>query len=94
MTTISPLPLVEILSRPGCHLCDEAKALLHTLQAVQPFTLLEIDIADQPELLRRYGDEIPVIFINGRKAFKYRIDPAQCVRRLRRAQRRQRRALR
>lgn len=80
------LPTVEIFSRPGCHLCQEAKALLLELQAGHSFLLCEVDISTRADLLERYGEEIPVVFINGRKSFKYRIDPKQFVRRLRRAQ--------
>lgn len=79
-----PVPLVTVLSRPACHLCDEAKALLRQLQAVYRFTLCEVDITEHPELERQYGEEVPVVFINGRKAFKYRVDPQQFVRRLQR----------
>ena len=81
----TPLPLVEILGTPACHLCAEAKAVLHELQTIHPFVLREIDVSEYPALMQRYGEEIPVVFINGRKAFKYRIDAAQCVRWLRRA---------
>jgi len=80
------LPTVEILSRPGCHLCDEAKALLRKLQAGHGFLLREVDISKRADLLERYGEEIPVVFINGRKLFKYRVDPEQFASRLRRAQ--------
>lgn len=80
------LPLVELLGKPDCHLCEEAKHLLRTLQANHPFTLREINIAEHAALCRQYAEEIPVIFINGRKAFKYRIDVKQFVRRLQRAQ--------
>lgn len=79
-------PLVELFSKPDCHLCDDVKALLRSLQSVHPFTLREINIAEQTELLAQYGEEIPVVFINGRKAFKYRVEPRKFVRRLRRAQ--------
>ena len=80
------LPTVELFSKPGCHLCDEAKALLRELQASHSFLLCEVDISTRADLLERYGEEIPVVFINGRKAFKYRIEPRQFVRGLRRAQ--------
>jgi glutaredoxin len=80
-------PLVELLSKPDCHLCEEVKVLLRRLQTVYAFTLHEINIAEQEMLLAQYGEEIPVVFINGRKAFKYRVDPQQFVRRLQRAQR-------
>ncbi|RMF83717.1 MAG: glutaredoxin family protein [Nitrospinota bacterium] len=75
---------VEIYSKPDCHLCEEAKAVLQEVQAEIPFTLLEIDIRSDPELYRRYEWEIPVIFINGRKAFKYRVEKRALIRRLQR----------
>jgi glutaredoxin len=84
MTRSTARPWVVILSKPGCELCDDAKAVLQALQAIEPFTLQEIICADDPELMDRYGEDIPVVFIHGRKAFKYRVDAAQCLRRLRR----------
>ncbi len=79
------LPRVEILSKPDCHLCEEAKALLRQLQATCRFTLHEVDITTRDELYQRYAEEIPVVFIDGHKAFKYRINPHQFVRRIQRA---------
>ena len=76
----SILPTVKLLSKPDCHLCHEAKALLRELQANHSFTLCEVDISARADLLKRYGEEIPVVFINGRKAFKFRVDPKQFVR--------------
>ena len=80
------LPIVEIFSRPGCHLCQGAKALLRRLQACHSFRLREVDISTRADLLERYAEEIPVVLINGRKAFKYHVDEKQFIRRLRRAQ--------
>lgn len=80
-----PAPLVELLSKPDCHLCEAAKGVLRGLQSEYEFVLHEINIAEQPALLTRYGEEVPVVFINGRKAGKYRIDARQFVRQLRRA---------
>jgi glutaredoxin len=79
-------PLVELLGKPDCHLCEDAKHLLRSLQATHAFILHEINIVEHAAGYAQYRDEIPVVFINGRKAFKYRIDPAQFVRRLQRAQ--------
>jgi glutaredoxin len=79
-------PMVEVLGKPDCHLCDEAKRLLQALQAVYAFTLREINIDIDESLHAQFGAEIPVVFINGRKAFKYHIDVTQFVRRLQRAQ--------
>jgi glutaredoxin len=78
-------PIVELFSKPDCHLCEEVKALLRELQLEHSFILREINIATHETLLAQYGEEIPVVFINGRKAFKYRVDPQQFVRRLQRA---------
>lgn len=75
-------PEVLLYTRSGCCLCDEAKQLLKVLSTKARFSLREIDIDQDPELRRRYNDEVPVIFIHGRKAFKYRIDPKQFLRRL------------
>lgn len=85
MTQSAP-PLVELLSKPDCHLCEAAKGVLRDLQSEHAFVLHEINIAEQQGLLARYGEEIPVVFINGRKAAKFRINARQFVRQLRRAQ--------
>ena len=78
----APLPQVILYTRKDCHLCEEAKAELHRLCQQAPFELREVDIDSDPELQRRYNDEVPVIFIHGRKAFKYRVDPRQFLKRL------------
>ena len=82
-----PIPVVELFTKPDCHLCEDAKALLKALQTHYAFVLRETNIAEHKELLAQYGEEIPVGFIDGRKAFKYRLDPQQFVRRLQRAHR-------
>ena len=63
-----------IYSKPGCHLCDEMKALVHrTIADHSDISLDEIDISTDPALIDRYGLEIPVLMIDGRKAAKYRV---------------------
>ena len=78
-------PLVELLSKPDCHLCETAKAVLQSLQARYRFTLREIDITHETALLAQFAEQIPVGFINGRKVFKYRVDQRQFERHLQRA---------
>jgi glutaredoxin len=73
----APTPEVILYTRAGCHLCDEAKEQLHGLRRQTAFELRVVDIDQDPELRKLYNDEVPVIFINGHKAFKYRIEPAQ-----------------
>ena len=64
---------LTIYSRPGCHLCDEMKAVVRTVARSVPLSLEEIDISTDPGLQARYGLEIPVLMVEGRKAAKYRI---------------------
>ena len=73
---------VTLYTRTGCHLCEEAKKVLQEARAEIEFELEEVDIDQFPELVARYNDEVPVIFINGRKAFKYRVDRRDLLRRL------------
>jgi len=65
---------IEMYSRPGCHLCDEAKAVINRVRLRFPFTLRVINIETDPDLEKIYREQIPVVFINGNKAFKYHVD--------------------
>ena len=65
---------VLVYSRPGCHLCDVVKQTLVQVQDQADFVWREIDIDSDPELCEKYNDEVPVVFIDGRKAFKYHMD--------------------
>jgi glutaredoxin len=67
------LPALTLYSRPGCHLCDEMKAVVDLVARSVPFTIDIIDVSNDPRLEARYGLEIPVLLINGRKAAKYRV---------------------
>lgn len=71
---------VTIYSRPGCHLCDAMKAVVQRVARSTPLALEEIDISGDPDLEARYGIEIPVLMVNGRKAAKYRIREEELVR--------------
>jgi glutaredoxin len=64
---------LTIYSRPGCHLCDEMKAVVRRVAQSVPLQLEEIDISTSRELEDRYGLEIPVLLVEGKKAAKYRI---------------------
>jgi glutaredoxin len=73
---------VRVYSAVGCHLCDVAKELLERERERYGFELVEIDISGDPELEAAYREQIPVVFVAGRKAFKYTVDPAELHRRL------------
>jgi hypothetical protein len=68
----------------GCHLCSAALAALERVARRQPFTLEVREIEQRPEWEAAYRLEIPLLFIEELKAFKYRIDEAELLRRLRR----------
>jgi glutaredoxin len=68
---------IDIYSRPDCHLCDAAKAVIERVRERFPFAVRVVNIEQDPELEKAYGTEIPVVFINGNKAFKYRVDEAE-----------------
>jgi glutaredoxin len=71
---------LTIYSRPGCHLCDEMKAVVQRAARSVPLTIEEIDISHDAELDERYGLEIPVLMVNGKKAAKYRITEEELTR--------------
>ena len=79
---------LTIYSKPGCHLCDEMKALVtRTIQnraaiSRDAISLEEIDISGDPALLALYELEIPVLMIDGKKAAKYRVTEAELARKL------------
>lgn len=64
---------VVIYSRPGCHLCEEAKEAMRAASCVDAYSLDEVNIENDPELLQRYREDIPVITINGVEAFRHRL---------------------
>lgn len=75
---------LTLYTRADCHLCEEAKALLKPLLEEFGLTLIEVDVDTDPELAKRFGEEVPVIFLDGRKIAKHRVDPKQLRRRLER----------
>jgi glutaredoxin len=73
---------VVIYSRKGCHLCEVVKESLVKLSRRGGFTWQEVDVDSDNELRRQFNDEVPVVFIDGRKAFKYRMDEREFLRKL------------
>lgn len=76
---------VEIYSKADCSLCVEAKAVLEAVRLRIPFELVEVDIEQDPALYERYRYDIPVVFIDGQKAFKHRLEARAVEERLRRS---------
>ena len=66
--------VVVLYGRPGCCLCDDARAVLERVRVDQPFELLERDIEDDERLLRAYLERIPVITLDGEELFDFAVD--------------------
>lgn len=66
---------VVVLTRVGCHLCDDAIALVEAVCAETGDTWATHDIDIDPELQRRYTNEVPVTFVDGRQHDYWRVDP-------------------
>jgi glutaredoxin len=74
---------VTIYSRPQCHLCEEAKKVIMAADCAAQFTLEEVDIESDLELLERYKFDIPVIMINGVEAFRHHVKTVEFLEALR-----------
>ncbi len=74
-----------LYTRPGCHLCEEAKAAIEPLIVEFGAKLREVNIEGDAVLEERYGRDIPVVFVGSRKAAKHRVEREQFRRQLREA---------
>jgi glutaredoxin len=69
--------IVTVYSRIGCHLCEDAEAILKSLQGELAFELEVIDIDKDPSLINLYSDQVPVIHIDGNHHDFYKVDPVR-----------------
>jgi hypothetical protein len=68
------MAVVTLYGKPGCHLCDEARAVVHEALAGRDAELHEVDVTLDPVLERRYGERIPVLAVDGEELFEYFVD--------------------
>ncbi len=73
---------VTFYTRRDCCLCDEAKGLVQRVTRMYAVDLAEVDIDQDPDLQARFDQEVPVLFIEGRKVFKYRTTESELRKRL------------
>ena len=69
-------PTLTLYSRPGCHLCDDARAALERVRARAPFTLREVNIETDDSLHSRYVERIPVVALGDQELFDFFVDEA------------------
>ena len=73
---------MTLYGRQGCHLCEEARAVLLRMRAEHEFELREVDIERDDELFKRYLERIPVVSVDGEDLFEFEVDEAALRRRL------------
>ena len=78
-----PSARVTLYSKPGCHLCDEARVVIEEVCAALGEDYAEVDITTNPELMRRFGEEIPVTFVDGAQHDFWRVSRDRLTRALR-----------
>lgn len=72
-----PPPRVVLYSKPGCHLCDDARAVIGAVCAEVGESFDEVDISTSGELMEEYGEQIPVTFVDGRQHDFWRVEPGR-----------------
>ena len=77
---------VTLYTRTDCHLCEDMRAVVERVARSIPLTIERVDVDTDPQLAATYGAEVPVLCVNGRKAFKYRVDERALRARLAREQ--------
>jgi glutaredoxin len=73
---------VTLYGKPGCHLCDEARAVVERVRAQRPFELREVDVTLDSALHREYGERIPVLALDGEELFEFHVEEAVLLERL------------
>jgi thiol-disulfide isomerase/thioredoxin len=78
---------VTVYSREHCHLCEEAIEALERAadETGVAVAIEEVDVDEDPDLHEEYGERVPYVLVNGRPAFKFRVDEAEARERLRAA---------
>ena len=74
---------VTLYTRPGCHLCDDARDAIERVRADAPFSLVEVDIESDDALHRAYLERIPVVELDGEELFEHFVDEATLAARVR-----------
>jgi glutaredoxin len=73
---------VTLYGKPGCHLCDDARAVVKRVRAEHPFELEEVDVSLDPQLHRAFGERIPVLELDGEELFEFFVDGDELARRV------------
>lgn len=75
---------LTLYTRRDCCLCEEMKEVIREVAREHPVSIEEIDVDRTPQLEKSFGNEVPVLFIDRKKAFKYRLTAGELKKKLRR----------
>lgn len=73
---------VLLYKKEGCHLCDEAEAILEELKEKQNFLLERVMLEQNSDMFEKYGNRVPIVFINGEMVFEFKLDKQTFLRKL------------
>jgi glutathione S-transferase len=76
------VPVLTLYGKPGCHLCENARAAVARVREAHPFELEEVDVSIDPLLYRRYGERIPVLAVDDEELFEFFVDEVALLERL------------
>ena len=76
------MPTLTLYGKPGCHLCDDARAAVERVTARRGVSLEQVDVSLDPVLYARYGERIPVLEMDGETVFEFFVDEVVLERRL------------
>lgn len=74
-----PEPRITLIGRAGCHLCDDAREVVRDVAGALGVGWVETSVDDDPELLRRYAEEVPVVLVDGRRHAYWHVDRGRLV---------------
>jgi glutaredoxin len=76
------MPQLTLFGKPGCHLCEDARAVVARVRERRSFDLVEVDVSLDPVLYREYGERIPVLALDGEELFEFHVEEAVLMERL------------
>jgi glutaredoxin len=76
------MALVTLYGKPGCHLCDDARAVVERVRGQRAFELEEVDVSVDPTMHREYGERIPVLALDGVELFEFHVEEAELLEQL------------
>ncbi len=78
------IPTLTFYTKDDCHLCDVAMEIVLKVNKTLEFNIEKVDITATEELMNEFGEKIPMIYVNGKPAFKYKVDEVSLIEKIKR----------